>query len=142
MNDRTLDRRDLLTAGAMLTAGAAMFGSTASAAQAAATPTTAVSAFGPQPLPLPFDPKAIPGLSEKLLVSHHDNNYVSAVKRLGAIERELAMLDPASAPGFALNGLKREDLIAWNSMICHGLRRQGWRLRRCIHGSGQLDLGR
>lgn len=119
INDRTLDRRDLLTAGAMLTAGAAMLGSTGAAAQAAATAASAVSAFTPQPLPLPFDPRAIPGLSEKLLVRHHDNNYVGAVKRLGAIEDQLAALDPASAPGFTLNGLKREELIAWNSMILH-----------------------
>ncbi len=103
----------------MLTAGAATLGSTGSAAQAAATPASAVSAYAPQPLPLPFDPKAIPGLSEKLLVSHHDNNYVGAVKRLGAIETQLAALEPATAPTFTLNGLKREELIAWNSMILH-----------------------
>ncbi|MEY2927022.1 MAG: hypothetical protein RL367_1499, partial [Pseudomonadota bacterium] len=75
--------------------------------------------FAPQAVPLPFDPKTITGLSEKLLVSHHDNNYVGAVKRLGAIETQLAALDPATAPNFTLNGLKREELIAWNSMILH-----------------------
>lgn len=75
--------------------------------------------FTPQPLPLPFDPKAIAGLSEKLLVSHHDNNYLGAVKRLGAIESQLVALDPATAPSFTLNGLKREELTAWNSMILH-----------------------
>jgi Fe-Mn family superoxide dismutase len=63
----------------------------------------------------------VPGLSEALLVSHHDNNYVGAVKRLGAIRTEWAGLDPASAPGYRLNGLKREELIAWNSMILHEL---------------------
>lgn len=71
--------------------------------------------------PLPFDPAAIPGLSAKLLTSHHANNYAGAVKRLGAIRAEWAKLDPASAPGFLLNGLKREELIAWNSMILHEL---------------------
>src|SRR5204862_5301426 len=39
--------------------------------------------------------------------------------RLGAIQGELGKLDPATAPGFMLNGLKREELIAWNSMILH-----------------------
>ena len=73
----------------------------------------------PVPQPLPFDPKAVPGLSEKLLVSHHDNNYVGAVKRLGAIRAEFGKLDLATAPVFAINGLKREELIAWNSMILH-----------------------
>ena len=35
-----------------------------------------------QPTPLPFDPAKLPGLSEKLLRSHHENNYTGAVKRL------------------------------------------------------------
>jgi len=107
MPDSRPDRRSLLTAAALITAGA----SVATAAQAQVPP--------PQPLPLPFDAKAVPGLSEKLLVSHHDNNYVGAVRRLGAIRGELGKLDPATAPGFELNGLKREELIAWNSMILH-----------------------
>jgi Fe-Mn family superoxide dismutase len=71
------------------------------------------------PQPLPFDPKAVPGLSEKLLTSHHDNNYVGAVKRLGAIREAFGKLDFATAPVFTVNGLKREELIAWNSMILH-----------------------
>jgi Fe-Mn family superoxide dismutase len=29
--------------------------------------------------PLPFDPKDIKGISEKVLVSHYENNYVGAV---------------------------------------------------------------
>ena len=33
----------------------------------------------------------------------------------------LAVYDPATAPGFQINGLKREELIAWNSMILHEL---------------------
>ena len=74
-----------------------------------------------QPLPLPFDPAAISGLSEKLLRSHHANNYGGAVKRLNAIRTELAGLDPATAPGFVWNGLKREELIATNSMLLHEL---------------------
>jgi Fe-Mn family superoxide dismutase len=79
----------------------------------------ALAAPGFTPQPLPFDPKAVPGLSEKLLVSHHDNNYAGAVKRLGAIRAEFAKLDPATAPVFEINGLKREELIAWNSMVLH-----------------------
>jgi Fe-Mn family superoxide dismutase len=69
--------------------------------------------------PLAFDPKSIKGLSEKLLVSHHENNYGGAVKRLNAITAELAELDFAQAPVFMINGLKREELIAMNSMILH-----------------------
>ena len=69
--------------------------------------------------PLPVDPAKVQGLSEKLLTSHHDNNYAGAVKRLNAILVQLANLDWATAPNFVVNGLKREELIATNSMILH-----------------------
>jgi len=72
-------------------------------------------------LDLPFDPAALPGLSEKLLASHHRNNYGGAVKRLNALRAELARTSFASAPGYQLNGLKREELIATNSMLLHEL---------------------
>jgi Fe-Mn family superoxide dismutase len=70
---------------------------------------------------LPFDATALRGLSEKLLRSHHQNNYGGAVKRLNAIRSQLAELRFATAPGFQLNGLKREELIATNSMLLHEL---------------------
>ena len=69
--------------------------------------------------PLSLDPKAIKGISEKVLLSHYENNYVGAVKRLTAISTQLAELDFAKAPNFVVNGLKREELIATNSMILH-----------------------
>lgn len=69
--------------------------------------------------PLPCDPTQLSGLSEKLIVSHYENNYGGAVKRLNAIAAELSALDVAAAPVFVLNGLKREELIATNSMILH-----------------------
>jgi Fe-Mn family superoxide dismutase len=72
-----------------------------------------------QPKPLSCDPTRLPGLSEKLIVSHWENNYCGAVKRLNAIEEQLAGLDVAAAPVFVLNGLKREELIASGSMILH-----------------------
>ncbi|MDB5443987.1 MAG: superoxide dismutase [Phenylobacterium sp.] len=109
MTDAHIDRRLLLSG--MALAGAAA--STVAAAQPAPPPPSST------PQPLPFDPKGVVGLSEKLLTSHHDNNYVGAVKRLGAIRGAFGKLDPATAPGFEINGLKREELIAWNSMILH-----------------------
>jgi superoxide dismutase, Fe-Mn family len=69
--------------------------------------------------PLSCDPAHIRGMSERLIVSHYENNYGGAVKRLNLIEERLAELDYASAPGFLINGLKREELIAMNSMILH-----------------------
>jgi len=113
MTDLNSDRRLLL--GGMAVAAATL---AAGPAMAQLAPAGAASA-GLTPQPLPFDLKAVPGLSEKLLRSHYDNNYVGAVKRLGAIETQLAGVDIATAPGFLLNGLKREELIAWNSMILH-----------------------
>lgn len=69
--------------------------------------------------PLACDPAKLNGLSEKLIVSHWENNYSGAVKRLNAIEIQLAELGWASAPVFVINGLKREELIASGSMILH-----------------------
>jgi Fe-Mn family superoxide dismutase len=70
---------------------------------------------------LAFDPAKVPGLSEKLLTSHYENNYGGAVRRLNAITAQLASLDVSTAPVFVVNGLKREELIATNSMIIHEL---------------------
>jgi Fe-Mn family superoxide dismutase len=72
-------------------------------------------------LAIPFDPARLRGLSERLLRSHHENNYAGAVRRLDAIRAQLTGLSFASAPGFLLNGLKREELIATNSMLLHEL---------------------
>jgi Fe-Mn family superoxide dismutase len=69
--------------------------------------------------PLSCDPAAISGMSEKIIVSHYENNYGGAVKRLNAIETQLAELDWAAAPVFAVNGLKREQMVAMNSMLLH-----------------------
>ncbi|WP_046869411.1 superoxide dismutase [Microvirga massiliensis] len=71
--------------------------------------------------PLGCDPARIRGMSERMIVSHYENNYGGAVKRLNLIEEKLAELDYAAAPGFLINGLKREELIAMNSMILHEL---------------------
>ena len=70
---------------------------------------------------LACDPTRIKGMSEKLIVSHYENNYGGAVRRLNAIAEQLAALDFATAPVFVINGLKREELIASNSMILHEL---------------------
>jgi Fe-Mn family superoxide dismutase len=71
--------------------------------------------------PLGCDPARIKGMSERLIVSHYENNYSGAVKRLNLIQEKLAELDYSKAAGFLINGLKREELIAMNSMILHEL---------------------
>lgn len=105
----TFDRRSVMAGGVLLAAAAISHGSALAQAPAA----------GFAAKPLPFDPKTIPGLSEKLLVSHHDNNYAGAARRLNDIEAQLKQTDFATAPGFVINGLKREELIALNSVILH-----------------------
>ncbi len=114
MND-SIARRTFIQ-GAVIGGALALSGQTASAEP--------VSSKGTKPMtyeakPLSLDPKGIKGISEKVLVSHYQNNYVGAVKRLNAIGAQLAELDFAKAPNFTVNGLKREELIAMNSMILH-----------------------
>jgi superoxide dismutase, Fe-Mn family len=71
--------------------------------------------------PLGCDPQHVKGMSEKLIVSHYENNYGGAVKRLNLIAEQLAGVDFNTAPNYLINGLKREELIATNSMILHEL---------------------
>jgi superoxide dismutase, Fe-Mn family len=67
---------------------------------------------------LPFDPKKLTGLSEALLVSHHDNNYAGAVKNLNKVELELAQVTK-DTPGFEVAALRERELLFTNSMILH-----------------------
>ena len=62
--------------------------------------------------PLGCDPQRIKGMSEKLIVSHYENNYGGAIKRLNLITEQLAGLNFNTASNFLINGLKREELIA------------------------------
>ena len=115
MTDANLHRRSLTRAATAATATLGV---------AAALTSTATAQTGPKAMaytakPLPFDPQKIRGMSEKILVSHYENNYGGAVKRLNAIADQLANLDFDKAPVFMINGLKREELIATNSMILH-----------------------
>lgn len=72
-----------------------------------------------QARPISFKPARLKGLSPRLIASHYENNYGGALRRRNAIDAELAANDAASMPGFRLNGLKREQLIATNSMMLH-----------------------
>ena len=116
------DRRSFFNTGVGLAAGAALAASltaTPASAQTAGPTTAKLPPYEVKPLPL--DPQRIQGMSEKILVSHDENNYVGAVKRLNSITDQLATLDYDKAPGFVVNGLKREEPIASNSMILHEL---------------------
>lgn len=69
--------------------------------------------------PLLLKPQWMNGLSERLLVSHYENNYGGALRRLNALRARLAALDWERAPVFEINGLKREELIAMGSVTLH-----------------------
>lgn len=66
-------------------------------------------------------PWLLNGLSLKLIESHYENNYGGALRRLNAITAQLESLDFAKTPGYVINGLKREELMALNSTLLHEL---------------------
>ena len=105
-----ISRRNLMTAaaaaGLLMVPGVAAYGKTASAST------------GYEPRPLPFRPGSLRGISERLIVSHHARNYAGAVRRLNSILDSLSSL-PADAKPYQVAGLKREELVARNSMILH-----------------------
>src|SRR6202047_3154411 len=114
-----LERRDVIRGGAVLAGAAAASALAGRTALAQTAPNAGAKPMTYDIKPLSFDPKAIKGLSEKLLVSHYENNYSGAVKRLNTITAQLAEMDFPNTPVFVINGLKREELIAANSMILH-----------------------
>src|SRR3954452_11351245 len=82
--------------------------------------TTQVPAYSGenQVKPLQFNPANLKGLSEKLIVSHHQNNYGGAVRRLNQIQQQIGGLAKDAQP-YQMGSLKREEIIATNSMILH-----------------------
>lgn len=75
-----------------------------------------------QPLPLPFDPAKLRGISEKLIRSHWENNYGGAVKALNVVEQRLAaMLKEKDLPAYIYGDLKREELVRSGSVVLHEL---------------------
>jgi Fe-Mn family superoxide dismutase len=84
---------------------------------------SATQAFGHnhQPRPLPFNPKSLHGLSERLIVSHWENNYGGAVKALNVMREKLRAALTNNDPPYAYNDLKREHLIRTGSVVLHEL---------------------
>lgn len=74
------------------------------------------------PKPLTFDPAKLEGLSEKLITSHWQNNYIGSINALNMIEGQLAkaMADP-DVHQLVYAGLKREELHRTGSVILHEL---------------------
>ncbi|MBK8697329.1 MAG: hypothetical protein IPN17_34995 [Deltaproteobacteria bacterium] len=98
---------------------------------------------------LPFAPASLPGLSERMLVSHHDNNYGGAVRKLNEIRTQLGSADPVQSGAYwSLYGsLKAAELAARNSAVLHelyfaNLARAAAVGRARDHGDAALRLAR
>ena len=119
MNEVT--RRDFVQAAGTLSALA----SVAAFPAAAPEPGNAdAAAFAHQhvPMPLPFDPKGLNGISEKLIRSHWENNYSGASKALNTLRGRLRQaLSDANTPPWMYGDLKREQLIRTGSVVLHEL---------------------
>ncbi len=113
-----LTRRELISAAAM--GGAVVAARDAGGAPAlACTPGEAGAWAGKHAVaPLPFASSKLKGISERLITSHHDNNYAGAVKNLNKVEAELAQVSKDTAP-FVVGGLMQSALTYRNSMILH-----------------------
>ena len=70
--------------------------------------------------PIAVRPWTLNGISERMIVSHYENNYGESVRTLNAVRAELASLD-ARAPAYRLRALKREELSAMSSVTLHEL---------------------
>ena len=70
--------------------------------------------------PLPFNPARLKGLSERLLVSHHENNYGGAVRNLNRVEEELSRITKDTPPPIVA-ALKERELTFANSATLHEL---------------------
>jgi Fe-Mn family superoxide dismutase len=121
---KTMNRRDVLSAVAVgmptLTLAAALEKKASAAPKEGGSAAGAAPAFAAKhaPVPLPFAPGKLTGISERMIVSHHDNNYTAAIKNLNKVEEQLAATHK-DTPGFLISGLKERELTFTNSMVLH-----------------------
>jgi Fe-Mn family superoxide dismutase len=71
--------------------------------------------------PLFCRPWMLNGITPRLIESHYEGNYGSALKRLNAVTAELAALDPSTVPVETISRLKRDEAAALNSTLLHEL---------------------
>jgi superoxide dismutase, Fe-Mn family len=115
-------RRSLLQTAAI--AAVAVGAASSLRAQPAASRVAIPSAFTTlaTPKPLPFDASKLDGLSEKLLMSHWQNNYTGSVNALNAVKQRLvALLADDTVQAYVYNDLKREHLLRTGSVVLHDL---------------------
>lgn len=113
-----INRRSALS---MVSVGAAIAALDGAAPSAAAAQTPAMAPRRThQPRPLPFNASRLDGLSERLITSHWQNNYVGSVNALNMVETRLAaaMADPEFPP-LIYGDIKREQLHRTGSVVLH-----------------------
>jgi Fe-Mn family superoxide dismutase len=111
-----ISRREAL--GGVLAAGAVVLAG--SSAQGQTGPLPMAFAGKHQPKLLPFDAAKLTGISEKLIRSHHEVNYVGAVKALNVVEQRLeALAKDKEFPAYLYGDLKRQELIRTGSVVLH-----------------------
>jgi Fe-Mn family superoxide dismutase len=71
--------------------------------------------------PLFCRPWTLNGITPRLIESHYEGNYGSALRRLNAITEELVALDPATTSPDVVNRLKRDEAAMLNSTLLHEL---------------------
>jgi Fe-Mn family superoxide dismutase len=69
--------------------------------------------------PMPCKPWTLSGLSERLIVSHYEDDYGAAVRSLNAIRSAIEALDLEAAPAYQIRALKREEAAAAGSVALH-----------------------
>jgi Fe-Mn family superoxide dismutase len=128
--DLLLRRRELMAAAALAGVGALVPGCASTTQPATETqhalPSTAGATMAePTALngtntvvPLPFAPASLKGLSERLITSHHENNYAGAVKNLNGVEKQLAQINKETPP-FLVVALRERELTFRNSKTLH-----------------------
>jgi superoxide dismutase, Fe-Mn family len=71
--------------------------------------------------PLFCRPWTLNGISARLIESHYEHNYGSAVTRLNVVTEELKRLDIKTTPRSVISRLKQEQTMLLNSTLLHEL---------------------
>jgi Fe-Mn family superoxide dismutase len=115
-------RREFLQATAAVSLVTASPAATSKSASEGKTTVSPAFDYQHMPAPLPFAAKSLNGISERLIQSHWENNYIGAVKALNTVRSRLMQaLADATTPPYVYNGLKREQLIRSGSVVLHEL---------------------
>lgn len=118
-----MERRDFIKAATALTTTVLVSDSFATSDQnSSILATEKAFSYEHRPAPLKFKAAKMNGLSEKLIVSHWENNYGGSVKALNEIRKKInEFLKSKEVPAYIYNDLKREHLMRTGSVVNHEL---------------------